>query len=726
MTFYAVRDLLPALSRRDDIEEVMRDWESRYSTYTTASIFITTFNVNGRVPALEAIPNWLTCAGTSTPDFYVIGLSPIFNKLKKKKKEKEMFVMECLIIDKIKLQEMDLSPQAFLMNTSGRHSGWQIVVQKSLPASIGYTLVQEVRLVGILLMIYRRIDCKIRVEDTAIDCEVVPTGFPLLGRMGNKGGVAVSLQINDSCICFVNSHFAAGQDELEKRNQDYREISQIRFPKSNKSLFDHDIIFWFGDMNFRLETNNGLSNEDFRRLCADENTFRDMIVFDQLKKQKKLNHIFIDFKEPDVLNFRPTYKYDPGTTRWDTSEKCRCPAWCDRILWWNRDGVNVRQQLYESIESVAFSDHKPVRSVFLVEIRSVDEAKRLACLEEAVREADRRANEALPQIELSQSEVDFGKVYFFQSASRIITIRNTGKTKISFSFGARPNRTALCESWLSVTPPNSRLQPGASCTISLQVLVDKAVAWTMNDDGHLSEILVLRLHHGRHYFVTVSAHYQHSVFGSSFVQLIHKEKKEVTTSGLIDLTFSPTSLTSAVMAGVPESVFRISEALKQNGLDKIRFDDPSAHSEFIALRSALDSGRPKNLFDACKSAFSMYDTLLTLITSFKESIIPLVVQKECLQAAGNISSCWSCIEKFPVENRNMFIYFIGFVAELMKRNNTAYAQMQLLADIIFKRPTGEDGYLERLGFLDTFISESRGSRSAASSHCQHDADLILL
>ncbi|MCP9260302.1 Endonuclease/Exonuclease/phosphatase [Dirofilaria immitis] len=423
-------------------------------------------------------------------------------------------------------------------------------------------------------------------------------------------------------------------------------------------------------MNFRLETDNDLSNDDFRRLCADENAFRDMIIFDQLffsSKTEKLNHIFVDFKEPDILNFRPTYKYDPGTTRWDTSEKSRCPAWCDRILWWNRDGVNVRQQFYESVESVMFSDHKPVRSIFHVEIRSIDEVKRDACLEEAVREADRRANEALPQIELSQNEI-----YGVCSQSELFRW-----------ISAKPNRIALCEPWLSITPPNARLQPGASCTISLQILVDKAVAWTMSGDGKLSEILVLRLHHGRHYFVTVSGQYQHSVFGSSFIDLIHKEKKETSSSELVNLAFSSTSVISAVMAGIPESVFRIGEALKQNGLEKIRFDDPSAHSEFIALRNALDTGKPINLFEACKSAFSMYDTLLTLITSFKESIIPPTLQTECLRAAGDIISCWS-------------------------------SQMQLLADIIFKRLTGDDGYLQRLKFLETFVSEDY----SASAFCK--------
>lgn len=62
----------------------------------------------------------------------------------------------------------------------------------------------------------------------------------------------------------------------------FREISQIRFPKTGKTLFDHDAIFWFGDMNYRLDTRNGLSNDDIRRICASEDKFRDMIVFDQV------------------------------------------------------------------------------------------------------------------------------------------------------------------------------------------------------------------------------------------------------------------------------------------------------------------------------------------------------------------------------------------------------------------------------------------------------------
>uniref|UniRef100_A0A915PFH7 RRM domain-containing protein n=1 Tax=Setaria digitata TaxID=48799 RepID=A0A915PFH7_9BILA len=358
--------VIPVSSGRPDIDAILRDWESTYSSYRTSSIFITTFNVNGRVPSLDGIPNWLTCEGILPPDFYIIGL-----------------------------QEMDLTPQAFIMNTSIRHTEWKVILAKSFPKDIDYDLIHEVRLVGILLVIYRRVGSKIKVKLSEIDAIAIPTGRRniLTAALSDKGGVAISMYMNDTSVCFVNAHFAAHIDGNAKRVMDYKNIVKgIHFRRNGKSLFEHDVVFWFGDLNFRLDTAYGMSNNELRKLCSDDEAFRDMIVYDQLKRAMKFKIIFKDFKEPEILNFRPTFKYDINSDNWDSSVKKRVPAWCDRILWWNQKGVRIRQKFYESIPSIRFSDHRPVRALFYLGVRKIDFTEYSRAYRRALREANYSLN----------------------------------------------------------------------------------------------------------------------------------------------------------------------------------------------------------------------------------------------------------------------------------------------------------------------------------------------
>lgn len=63
----------------------------------------------------------------------------------------------------------------------------------------------------------------------------------------------------------------------------------------------------------------------------------------QLREQQRIGASFLNFQEADI-SFLPTYKYNVGTDVFDTSEKMRCPAYCDRILY-HRDPMDTNDNL---------------------------------------------------------------------------------------------------------------------------------------------------------------------------------------------------------------------------------------------------------------------------------------------------------------------------------------------------------------------------------------------
>lgn len=81
-----------------------------------------------------------------------------------------------------------------------------------------------------------------------------------------------------------------------------------------------------GDFNFRndIEYASAKSMIEIGDLAG-------LAKFDQLSSRMKSGSIFPGFTE-GPLEFPPTYKFDPGSSIYDTSEKQRVPSWTDRIL----------------------------------------------------------------------------------------------------------------------------------------------------------------------------------------------------------------------------------------------------------------------------------------------------------------------------------------------------------------------------------------------------------
>lgn len=64
-------------------------------------------------------------------------------------------------------------------------------------------------------------------RDVAVS--TVKTG--LGGAAGNKGAVAIRFMLYNTSLCFVCAHFAAHQNAIKERNEDFAELSnKITFP----------------------------------------------------------------------------------------------------------------------------------------------------------------------------------------------------------------------------------------------------------------------------------------------------------------------------------------------------------------------------------------------------------------------------------------------------------------------------------------------------------------
>ncbi|KAJ0975947.1 hypothetical protein J5N97_017912 [Dioscorea zingiberensis] len=238
-----------------------------------------------------------------------------------------------------------------------------------------FCLVACKQMVGIFVTVWVRRELAQYVSHLRISC----VGRGIMGYLGNKGCISVSMSLHQTSFCFVCSHLASGEkegDEL-RRNSDVIEIlknTQFRrvcrdslISRVADKILGHDRIIWLGDLNYRI----ALSYSETKKLLQD-NAWDALFEKDQLKMEREAGRVFKGWKEGKIY-FAPTYKYSDNSDAYagevaTSKKKRRTPAWCDRILW---HGDGIVQLSYIRGES-RFSDHRPVCAVFLVEVEVLD------------------------------------------------------------------------------------------------------------------------------------------------------------------------------------------------------------------------------------------------------------------------------------------------------------------------------------------------------------------
>ncbi|CAL8342885.1 unnamed protein product [Lota lota] len=313
-------------------------------------VHLVTWNVGSSMPPDDMTDLLGLRVGDGNTDMYIIGLQEVNSMINKRLKD-------VLFTDQWSEACMDrLSP-------------------------FGYVLVTSQRMQGVLLLLFAKYYHLPFLR--GVQTETTRTG--LGGYWGNKGGVSARMSVFGHTVCFLNCHLPAHMENSEQRMEDFESIlQQQQFEgQAATGVLDHDVVFWFGDLNFRI---NDLEMQVVKS-AVESNKLSVLWEKDQLNMAKDSEPVLEGFLE-GPLKFMPTYKFDVGTDTYDTSGKKRKPAWTDRILWRLRatpaagsapkagkrtsmsgltSGTKVTQHCYRSHMEYTVSDHKPVSSIFTLQ-----------------------------------------------------------------------------------------------------------------------------------------------------------------------------------------------------------------------------------------------------------------------------------------------------------------------------------------------------------------------
>ncbi|XP_057962460.1 type II inositol polyphosphate 5-phosphatase 15 isoform X2 [Malania oleifera] len=366
--------------------------EFLYARLENLKILTGTWNVAQGRASHESLGSWLGSAASDV-DIVVVGLQEV-----------EMGAG---------FLAMSAAKETVGLEGSSVGQWWLDMIGKILDEGSTFERVGSRQLAGLLIAVWVRNHLRSHVGD--VDAAAVPCGF---GRaIGNKGAVGLRMRVYDRIMCFVNCHFAAHLEAVSRRNADFDHVyrtmvfsrpsnlfsaaaagvsSAVQMLRSTNTLgaqtfegmpelSEADMVVFLGDFNYRL---HGTSYDEARDFVS-QRCFDWLKERDQLRAEMEAGNVFQGMREA-VIGFPPTYKFEkhqPGLAGYDSGEKKRIPAWCDRILYRDSRSALVSEcslqcpvvssaSQYEACMDVTDSDHKPVRCIFNVGIARVDESVR--------------------------------------------------------------------------------------------------------------------------------------------------------------------------------------------------------------------------------------------------------------------------------------------------------------------------------------------------------------
>ncbi|KAL0667138.1 hypothetical protein Bca4012_029842 [Brassica carinata] len=370
------------------------------------------------------------------------------------------------------LQEVDMGAGFLAMSTAKETVGvegsvvgkwWIDAIGNALDERNTFERMGSRQLAGLLISLWVRKDIRTHVGD--LDVAAVPCGF---GRaIGNKGGVGLRIRVYDRIMCFVNCHLAAHLEAVTRRNADFNHIyrsmnTNIITEEEKSDLAAADFVAFFGDFNYREK--------------------------DQLRAEMSEGKVFQGMREA-LITFPPTYKFEknkPGLGGYDSGEKKRIPAWCDRVIFRDNQSTPFSEcnlqcpvvsctVMYEACMDVTESDHKPVRCKLHANIAHTDKSVRRQELGKIIKSSEKLRSMFEELRYVPETSVSTNSILLQSQDTFIFSITNKSNSSRALFNIVCKGQTVVRDDggtfglprWLEVSPGAGMIKPDASVQVKV-------------------------------------------------------------------------------------------------------------------------------------------------------------------------------------------------------------------------------------------------------------------
>lgn len=626
----------------------------------TYIIRVCSYNVNCRFDKNEMYDKWLNAG--SVADIMAIGFQELYFNLK------DILAPESIFQEKIDVPS---------------HKKWVEFFQSLNFIRDNYNLLLSKSFAGLCLIIYlRKPKSKLdglRISNLLVGC--VPVG--MLG-MANKGALAISFRIGELTVCFINCHLPAGGENCEKRQFSMQAVIQklqlIQYNKSRAKKInfmeaDIDVVFLFGDLNFRLQKISAASV--INELNQDSNkATQQLLQWDELIILKENDVLYRSFHEGQI-EFQPTYKFLLNSNKYETK---RVPSFCDRILWTGNTCLNIS---YRSFPEFTFSDHKPISADFLIDLRRLKKRKSNMF----------DANNCPPQIRIESTVIEFGDVYFMKHNTCETKITNMGKTTGEISFKNIETYNEM-PTWFTIIPSIFSLEPKESRSVQFRIYIDSKHVSLFNRDilKMNCQFICVSIVNGIDTPLTFKGVYHVNIFG------IHLELLKFLDRTIE--TYQPKDIrnleSSRKMSMNPVTTNRLLERILSTLMPRIPFNqsitdiilhETSNSSEIMALVNKVNDLIISNPNAPTKSTtlFSInahVEVLLIYLKSLPQPIIPFFIQTRLATSVNDRHHVLKILHNLPRANIEFLRKVVSFFHEFLEKPDDTSVIASLLVSCI--------------------------------------------